>query len=50
MADVLEQLPLVVPVKPLYEMLMCPICEDVVDKAVVTPCGHVYCEVCGDGD
>jgi len=35
-----------IPVKPLFEEFVCPICMDMIKNCTITACGHNYCKKC----
>lgn len=37
-----------IPLKPLLEEFVCPICFDMIKNAYMTPCGHNFCRQCID--
>jgi len=35
-----------IPLKPIYEEFICPVCFDTIKECRVTPCGHNFCKDC----
>ena len=43
-----QQQDIQIPLKPLLEEFVCPICFDLIRDAYMTPCGHNFCRQCID--
>jgi Ring finger domain len=48
MAEQEPELKLKIPLKEVYEEFQCPICFEAVQRCLMTPCGHNFCEACLD--